>query len=101
MKKNIILKHGYYLTVGSKDVALMRETKPKDSSKTPESTYAGFYSTFGGAIQGYKRRIINQKLSEQDSIELKEAIAIVKELEEETRQLILSTGLDAGIDIFV
>lgn len=101
--KNINLNHGYYLTISGKVITLMKETEPKKNSKTgkPIQRVVGYYSTFGGALQGYKRYLIKDVLSKQECIELRDAITLVKTLEEETRKLISSTGMDAGVDTFV
>lgn len=98
--KNIVLSHGYFLEIDGNIITLKKEspsrnTKPGETPRIVTKT-EGYYTTFGGALLAFRKKLIKGVLSHQEAITLKEAIVLVQKLDVETRQMIIDTGLDCG-----
>lgn len=98
---NIELMFGYYLEItddNSGNITLKREihaTGKDGKSKTTVKT-EGYYSTFGGALMGWRRKAIKRQLAQGEGLKLDQAIDKVKALDAQMRALIVNTGLDCG-----
>lgn len=95
--KNVILANGYYLTVEGKAYVLGWENPTKsgsaDTKKRKRTKTIGYYSTLGNALLAYRRTIIRDTVAEQDAINLKEALALVKRLDGEIKRQLTDAGL--------
>lgn len=98
---NIELMFGFYLDVDNDKngcITLKREEHTTGKDGKPKTTVSteGYYSTFGGALMGWRRKAIKRQLAQGEGLKLDQAIDKVKALDAQMRALIVNTGLDCG-----
>lgn len=94
--ENIILNDVYFIEIDNEknDYTLKKRTQTKDGREAYKAV--GYYSTLGGALMGYRRKAMRQRLSEGIGLTLDKAIAEVKALDADMRALMIENGLDAS-----
>lgn len=98
---NIELMFGYYLEINDDNVGCItlrrvEHTTDKEGKRKTADKAVGYYSTFGGALMGLRRKIIKHRLAQGEGLKLDQAIEQIKALDAEIKRLIVDGGIDCG-----